>query len=558
MAPDLSTASRPPWLTLTGVRISLGVKISAILALGVTLAGVSTTIVASTQMRIALMQEFRSKGEGISRGLATVIVPLIVRADQAKITASADEFSKTAGVAYVLVNDPSAQVIAAAMHVHADVAEPGAHEFSPSLVAAITHKEELRADAEIASVEVDVPNLGRFLDISYPIMSGGLGRAHVGLDLEAIESRVASLRNGILLQLLCLICLSMAASTLFSRFLMRPLLAMVRVLRQVSTGDLQARAVVDTRDEFSMIGDTVNQMISSLRDIVSSVRQATVQVNDASEEILATARKQERAVGEQVSGLEEISQTMNALTSTARAIAENTHGVTRDSQTMSEEVKLGQIALNASKDSVAHIVEQNTIIVDRIHRLYEQSESIVAIIDIIDNISDRLDLLALNAALEGARAGEVGKGFSLVAAEMRRLAENVSESTQEIKSTIQKIHALVRVALEASQTGTDRTQVGSVEMQKTFDIMSKIFGLIDKTAASTQEITVITQQQLASSQHISKAMREMASIATEGVVASRDVSRRAADLAGMSSTLQSQVSVFQMDTKGWRGSDGKP
>lgn len=140
---------------------------------------------------------------------------------------------------------------------------------------------------------------------------------------------------------------------------------------------------------------------------------------------------------------------------------------------------------------------------------------------------------------------------------MRRLAENVSESTQEIKATIQKIHALVRVALEASQTGTDRTQVGSVEMQETFDIMSKIFGLIDKTAASTQAITVITQQQLASSQHISTAMREMASIATEGVVASRDVSRRAADLAGMSSTLQSQVSVFQMDTQGWRGSDGK-
>ena len=531
----------------TGFKVTLGIKIGGVLTLCLMVSGIATAYVASGQMRAALTTEYRSKGEGISRGLATVIVPLIVREEQAKIVASAEEFSRTGGIAYVAVNDPAGVVLASAMHRDAVVEKAVA--MPAEVTSAVARKEELQVEAQFASQEIETAQGAHYLDMSFPIMNGGLGRAHVGLDLAIIEERVTALRNGIMGTLTALLALMLGASWAFARLLVQPMVNMSKVVNQISTGNLQGTTRVTSNDEFSVFGDTLNKMISSLRGLVSSVRQVTVQVSDASEEILATARHQERAVGDQVAGLEEISQTMGALADTARAIAENTLGVTQVSMQMSEEVQRGTTALHASRDSVEQIVEQNTIIVDRINKLYEQSESIIAVIDIIDNISDRLDLLALNAALEGTRAGEVGKGFSLVAVEMRRLAENVSESTKEIKGTIQQIHALVRVALEASQMGTDRTRVGAQEMQKTVDIMSKIFGLIDKTASSTQQITVITQQQLSSSQQIATAMRDVASIATQGVSSSREVSRAAADLAQLSTTLQAQVSVFQVEER---------
>lgn len=526
------------------LRLTLAVKIGSVLALCIVVSGAATAWVAAGQLRNALVSEFRSKGEGISRGLATVLVPLIVREEQGKIVASAEEFSRTGSIAYVLVNDPAGQILASAMHREAGEAK--AAPVPTEVKVALAKREEMQVEAQFASQEIETAEGARYLDMSFPIMNGGLGRAHVGLDLSGIEERVVAQRNGIVGTLTVLLALMLGASWVFTRLLVRPMADMSQVVNQISTGDLQAMAQVASNDEFSLFGDMLNQMINSLRGIVSSVRKVTAQVNEASEEILATARHQERSVGDQVAGLEEISQTMGALADTARAIAENTLGVTQVSMQMSEEVQRGTTALHASRDSVEQIVEQNTIIVDRINKLYEQSESIIAVIDIIDNISDRLDLLALNAALEGTRAGEVGKGFSLVAAEMRRLAESVSESTKEIKGTIQQIHALVRGALEASQTGTDRTRLGAQEMQKTVDIMSRIFGLIDKTAGSTQQITVITQQQLSSSQQIAMAMRDVAIIATQGVEASREVSRAAADLARLSQTLQDQVSVFRV------------
>ena len=530
------------------IRISMGIKVSLAVFAILLAAGLTTTAMAGRQMHSALLVEFQSKGDGISRGLATMVVAFIMRDDTTKLQGAAAEFSKTPGVAYVLINDPNGQVLGGAMHREGvDKDKVGVPEL---LVTSIVTKEEMQADAKMLSNEVEVQGIGRFLDMSYPIMSGALGRAHVGLDLDAIEARTGELKRSIALTFAAFMIASVIAAVLLGRLLLRPLRHMGSVLQAVSTGDLALEAKKLSNDEFLDFGDNLNQTIAGLRRIVSSVRSVTVAVNTAAEEILATANKQERAVTEQVSGLEEISQTMSALTDTARAIAERTDSVTQVTGEMSDDVKQGQEALAASRESVMQIVEQNGIIVDRINKLFEQSEAIIAVIDIIDSISDRLDLLALNAALEGTRAGDAGKGFSLVAAEMRRLAENVSESTREIKGTIQQIHGLVRAALEASEAGTQRTQTGASEMEKTVEVMSRIFDLIDKTAASSQQITIITQQQLSSSQQVVTAMRDVTAIATQGVAASREVNQAAAELTSLSSRLQGQVAVFRVAAEG--------
>jgi methyl-accepting chemotaxis protein len=447
-----------------------------------------------------------------------------------------EEFSKTDGVAYVAINDASGQVIS---HSLGGV-------FPEALARAVVVKEELTNNAELTSSVVETEQLGKVLDISHPIMNGAMGRAHVGMRLNRIDDHLWQLWVRLGLVFLFFVIVGGGVAYFFGRLVVRPLFDIIGVLAEVSRGNLQVEAHCHTRDEFTTLGHSVNTMIASLRDLVSRVRLASVQVNDASEEIVVTSRDQERGVRSQVASLEETSQTMEALASTARAIANNADGLTKLGDEMSKNVTLGQEALAESGKSIAQIVGQNQIIVDRINKLYEQSEAIISVIDIIDSISDRLDLLALNAALEGSRAGEVGRGFSLVAQEMRRLAENVTGSTKEIKSTVQEIHALTQAALEASSQGSDTTKQGENGMHKTVQVMSQIFSLIARTSESARQITVITQQQLSSSEQIVIAVRDVASISNQGMTAAQQVTKAAQELATLSAGLQTRAAVFQL------------
>jgi methyl-accepting chemotaxis protein len=539
----LTSADPGPEPVATRALIPVGLKISAIvIAILMGLATI-TMVIVGRDMSESMLDEFRSKGIGIARGLATASVALLVRNDRPKVQSFVDEFSKTEGVAYVAINDPSGEIISHSLQ----------GVFPAAIRDAIVGKEELTTQVTTAISRRQIEGFGEVLDISHPIMNGALGRAHVGMQLDRIRSRVwrSWLRLGVVF--VVFITLGVILAYVLGRLVMRPVKEMIRVLGELSRGNLQARAATQTRDEFAALTSSLNAMIGSLRDIVSNVRAASVHVNDASEEIVATSRDQERGVRDQVSSLEETTQTMDALANTARAIAGNADGMTKLSEEMSHNVNAGQEALSASKKSVMQIVGQNQIIVDRINKLYEQSEAIISVIDIIDSISDRLDLLALNAALEGSRAGDVGKGFSLVAQEMRRLAENVTGSTREIKSTVQEIHSLTQAALEASHQGSDTTKEGAREMEKTVAVMSQIFDLIGRATDSARQILVITQQQTSSSEQIVAAMRNIAAISNQGVTAAQQVTLAAQDLAELSSSLRSRVSIFRLD-----GSTGAP
>ena len=518
------------------VRRSLSFKIGGMLTLSLATAGLLTALLVSSQMRTMMNEEYRTKGVGIARGLATSIVPLLVRDDRSKIKASLDEFRKTDGIGYIILHDSNGQLIS----------NSEGDAISPALLKAIIPESEpLQVEVSATVRQVAIADVGRYLDISFPVMNGALGRAHVGMDLNLIEQRLHDIGRAIGLEFVVFLILAMLGAQFFTQRLVRPIFAMMDVVVQVSTGDLNGRAEVNTQDEFLILSDSLNRMIGSLREIVASVSLASVQVNDASEEIVATARNQAGAVAEQVSGLEEITQTMSALTGTANAISEQAVSMKSLAQEMGKDVQRGQTALDSSRESMGQIVDQNGVTVDRINKLYEQSESIIAVIDIIDNISDRLDLLALNAALEGSRAGEVGKGFSLVAAEMRRLAENVSESTKEIKRTIQDIHGLVRAALDASNAGITASRAGVLEMAKTIETMFKVFNAAEQTAVATDRITIIVQQQVSSSQQVATAMHDVTAIATQSVQSAREVSKAATDLAGLSSGLQAQMAAFR-------------
>ncbi len=247
-----------------------------------------------------------------------------------------------------------------------------------------------------------------------------------------------------------------------------------------------------------------NQMVTGLNDLVQRIVQTALHISSAAEEILLVLQDQELAASHQASGVEETQRTMETLLASARKIAEN-------SQTVFKSAEKTQA--------------NNRTVANRIGELKSHTARIAEILEVIKSIADRSDLLALNASLEGMRAGEAGKGFTLVAAEMRRLAENIKESVGDIKDLVSDIR-------ESSLATVMATEQGS--------------RLSEKTTDTALQISLITQQQQSGTEQVTQSMEELSHLINQGVAGTRQVTTAASELADSSEALQELVNKFDV------------
>ncbi len=282
--------------------------------------------------------------------------------------------------------------------------------------------------------------------------------------------------------------------------------AMVEHLRQL---DLRARQIadgdlsIDTQHDGSLHA-SFNAMVGGLRSVVSQITQTAVRISTSAEEILAVLHEQELSASHQASGVEETQRTMETLLSSAKKIAESAQTVFK---------------------SAERTQANNRIISDRASELKSHSERIAEILESIKEIADRSDLLALNASLEGLRAGEAGKGFTLVANEMRRLAENVKGSVEDIKDLLGNIRQSALSNIMAIEEGSR---------------------LSERTTDSALKITLITQQQQSGTEQVTQSMEELSHLINQGLAGTRQVTTAAGELATLSDDMRGLVDAFNL------------
>jgi methyl-accepting chemotaxis protein len=269
--------------------------------------------------------------------------------------------------------------------------------------------------------------------------------------------------------------------------------------RQVSRGDLTVEL-----EGGGDLGSSFNEMVDGLRELVEEIVQSALQISSASEEMLQVLREQQNAARDQARRIEATKKSMHELLDSADAIA-------RSARTVSS-------AAEKTRD-------KNKQIGQRIATLEQQSDRIREILELIRNIADRSDLLALNASLEGQRAGEAGQGFTLVAHEMRRLAENTKESVGNVKSLVSEIGDSASGASEASREGLE---------------------LSEKTTNESREITEVSRRQKEATEDVSEAMEELTTLVNHGVAGIRQVTHAASDLAALAERLGDLVDRFEV------------
>ncbi len=315
----------------------------------------------------------------------------------------------------------------------------------------------------------------------------------------------------------------------------------------VRQGDLSRWAVTTEDPQLGPLLEGFGKVIETLRTFVREINEAALRLSSSANQVLAASTQHETSSTEQAAAIHETTATMEELKHASAQIAENAGAVARVAEQTLGAARAGRGAISEFIQAMQQIRNDGVAVAESIAKLSKRVERIGTVVEVIDEIADRSDLLALNAALEGSRAGEAGKGFSIVAAEMRRLAENVLDSTKEIKNLITEIReatAAAHAAAEASKVATESGErLGSVAAQAVEGILAGV----QETSDAARVINLATQQQRTATEQVVASMAEIEDVTRQTTQASKQATGAAAELTQLAGRLAELIKRFKAD-----------
>ena len=334
-----------------------------------------------------------------------------------------------------------------------------------------------------------------------------------------------------------------------ARVLARRIERLTQGVDRVAAGDLAREVALDGRDELAGLAGATDRMRRHLRDLVSEVERNAIAVHEAARQIAQAVDGQAATSSEMSSSVAEITSTMEELSSSSAQIAEYSGSVVEIARRTYDGSLQGEEAMRQLVDKMDEIRHDNQVSLKEIVDLGGKSKEITRIMEIIDTVADQTKLIAFNAALEASSAGEAGKRFGVVAAEIRRLADSVSESTAEIAHKIGEIQETIGRLVITSEKGSVGIEQGLDASARTADFLHELVQTASETTSSAQQISLSTQQQRTASNQVVVALKEIVTASAETADSVRRISQVAQSMAQLSATLKSQVDRFVLDEK---------
>ncbi len=325
-----------------------------------------------------------------------------------------------------------------------------------------------------------------------------------------------------------------------------PLTHVVESVRAACQGEIGHKVEVDTQDEIGDLASSYNQMVDLIVYLIRQTQESSDRLATSSNDILSATEQQASGAAEQAASISQTTATMEELASTYRQIAENADQVVTMAEASLGSAESGQQAVSNTLQSMEQIKSRTQQSANKILALGERSQQIGQVLTIINSIADQTKILALNAAIEAARAGEAGKGFSVVAIEIRKLAESVVESTSEIGSIMTEIQSSANDLVISTEQELKQVQAGVDLAHTTGESLDRILDLVEQTTVAAKEISAATQQQKSATDQVVKAMREVAAVAQQTAAGSRQVASSAELLSGMARESSQVGSAFQI------------
>ncbi|MCV2883570.1 methyl-accepting chemotaxis protein [Aestuariibacter sp. AA17] len=325
-----------------------------------------------------------------------------------------------------------------------------------------------------------------------------------------------------------------------------PLDKVNEVLHVVSSGDLTRRLDDSSDDEFGELAKSVNNLIASLKDLITGISSRAAQLAAASEQTSAVTTQTTASIHDQKSQVAQVATATTEMHSTSQMVtqnAEDTLNQIRHADDEAEKVKAISLENKRTIEVLAKDVEEAAEVINKLH---QDSASIGGILDVIRGVADQTNLLALNAAIEAARAGEQGRGFAVVADEVRTLASRTQESTQEINSMIEVLQAGAEKAVSVMNQGKEQTTVCVEQTEKATQALDLITEAVHKAHDVSSQIEQSAREQNVVSQEISEKLETIVGIAEETATGAQQTSESSLEVAKLAEELQASIKQFKV------------
>jgi methyl-accepting chemotaxis protein len=375
------------------------------------------------------------------------------------------------------------------------------------------------------------------------------GAYEVQMPLASMDAQVAGFfQRGLMFTVPLVIVAVGLFAWLLRRLMGNPLNKLIALVHDLSAGDgdLTKRMTIDRGDEIGRLAGGIDGFVAHLHRLISDVAGVTREVTAAATEISASTEEMAAGLAKQEQQSQQVSAAVEEMSASVREVAQKGSEASKAAAASQEDATGGSQVVAETVTEIKAIADDVSKSATAVTTLGAKSEQIGEIIKVINDIADQTNLLALNAAIEAARAGEHGRGFAVVADEVRKLAERTQKATEEVAGSIREIQTQTTQAVEQIERGSKRVSKGVELANSAGQALGRINQSSVGLAGMVQAIAAATEQQSAASQQISRSVEGISSVTRESSQGAGQMAQAASSLSQQSERLQSLVNKFKL------------
>ncbi len=374
------------------------------------------------------------------------------------------------------------------------------------------------------------------------------GAYHVALPLAPMDQQVASFITGGLMWTVPLV---VGAILLFiyllRTFFSKPISTLISSITEIQDhNDLTQRVDIKSDDEVGKLGKCFNSFIETLHGVIRDVATSTTEVAGAATEIAASSEQIASGMREQSSQVEQISSAVEEMSASVEEVARKSGIASNEANESGSMAEAGGRTVRDTITGMQSIAEAVSAGALSVAELGKRGEQIGQIISVINDIADQTNLLALNAAIEAARAGEHGRGFAVVADEVRKLADRTTTATEEIAQSIQAIQVETGEAVTKMNAGTEQVNVGVEKATEAGHSLEQIVNSARSVAGNIQSIAAAAEQQSVAAGEVSRNIESISAVTAESTEGAQQAAQAATMLSHKCEQLRSMVARFKI------------
>ncbi|MBD0678134.1 UNVERIFIED_ORG: methyl-accepting chemotaxis protein [Pseudomonas mohnii] len=363
------------------------------------------------------------------------------------------------------------------------------------------------------------------------------------------QSMQVQLKNNSLLILgssVLALLVGLIAAWVITRLIVAPLRSVIRVAQQIAAGDLSAKVEVTRRDEIGQLMQAMQQMGAGLSQIVSGLQAGIEQLATSAQSLSAVTEQTNLEVSSQKEETEQVATAMNQMTATVHDVARNAEEAALAAQTADGKVESGQQVVRQSMVRIEQLADSATSASSSIESLSAEIQNIGTVLGVIKSVAEQTNLLALNAAIEAARAGEQGRGFAVVADEVRALAKRTQQSTEEIERLVSALRAAAQASVQQIQSSGELVKLAVSDALQTESALGSIAAAVSLIQQMNQQIAAAAEEQSSVAEEINRSVTSIRASADQSSLAMQGNAASSIELAQLGVELKGMVGHFRL------------